>query len=102
RDGRLAAEQDRKRHEDEEKARRAAEDLAREQAEQQAIARYWAAMDPAGQEALKAAALEKANPFFLKKYREHQGKDVGSAARYLKLIVDAHIAAKLGAGPARP
>ena len=88
---RLAAEVERQRRVVESKAQTEA---AREEADQARISAYWDSLSPSEQEALKEEALSNAGPFYVQQYRRNQ-KDPASAERYLKLIIQIHIAAIL-------
>jgi hypothetical protein len=94
REKRQADERERKRQAEEARRRTEAEETAREEAEQLRVDTYLASLTPEEREALQAEALAKANPFYARQYRRSRG-DAQSAARYLKLIVEAHVSAIL-------
>jgi hypothetical protein len=91
---RLAAEAQMRQRTDEAKRRVEAQERARDEAEQARIRAYWEALSPEAQEALRAEALEQANSFFVRQYRRNE-HDPQLARRYLKLILDTHIAGVL-------
>jgi hypothetical protein len=90
REQRQADERERKRQAEEARRRTEAEERAREEAEQLRVDAYLASLTAEERAALQAEALAKANPFFARQYRRSQG-DAKGAARYLKLIVEAHV-----------
>ena len=90
REKKQADERERKRQTEEAQQRAEAEERACEEAEQLRVDAYLASLTPEEREALQAEALAKANPFFVRQYRRSQG-DATSEARYLKLIVGAHV-----------
>ena len=90
REKKQADERDRRRQAEEAQRRAEAEETAREEAEQLRMSAYLDSLTPEGREALQAEALAKTNPFFVRQYQRSQG-DAKSAARYLKLIVGAHV-----------
>ena len=91
---RLAAEVERQRLAVEVKAQAEAAERAREEADQARISGYWDSLSPGEREALKGEAISNAGPFYIQQYRRNQ-KDPASAERYLKLIIQIHIAAIL-------
>lgn len=95
---RLEAEKERKRRDEEAKAQAEAAERAREEAEQARISAYWDSLSSDEREALKEEALSNAGPFYVQQYRRNQ-KDPASAERYLKLIIQIHIAALLDREP---
>ena len=90
RERRQADERERKRQAEEAQRRAEDEERACEEAEQLRVSAYLASLTPEERETLQAEALAKANPFFIRQYRRSQG-DAKSEARYLKLIVGAHV-----------
>ena len=90
REKKQADERERKRQAEEVQQRAEAEERAREEAKQLRVDAYLASLTLEECEALQAEALAKANPFFARQYRRSQG-DAKSEARYLKLIVGAHV-----------
>jgi hypothetical protein len=90
REQRQADERERKRQAEEARRRTEAEERAREEAEQLRVDTYLASLTAEERAALQAEALAKANPFYARQYRRSRG-DARSAARYLKLIVEAHV-----------
>jgi hypothetical protein len=90
RERRRADERERKRQAEEARRRAEAEERARAEAEQLRVDTYLASLTAEEREALQAEALAKANPFYARQYRRSRG-DARSAARYLKLIVEAHV-----------
>ena len=83
-------ERERKRRAEEAQRRAEAQETAREEAEQLRVSAYLASLTAEEREALQAKAIAKANPFFARPYRRSQG-DAKSEARYLELIVGAHV-----------
>ena len=81
---------ERKRRAEEAQQRAEAKETAREEAEQLRVSAYLASLTAEEREALQAKAIAKANPFFARPYRRSQG-DAKSEARYLELIVGAHV-----------
>ena len=90
REKKQADERERKRQTEEAQQRAEAEERACEEAEQLRVDAYVASLTAEEREALQAEALAKANPFFARQYRRSQG-DAKSEARYLELIVGAHV-----------
>jgi Replication initiator protein A len=90
REKKQADERERKRRAEETQRRAEAEERVRAEAEQLRVDAYLASLTPEERDALQAEALAKANPFFARQYRRSQG-DAKSEARYLKLIVEAHV-----------
>jgi hypothetical protein len=86
---------------DSEQRRRQAETEARrkleaeEQAERERLTTFWASLSPSEQAAVQAEALASANSFFLSQYLRHRGRDLEQERRYLKLILDCHLASLL-------
>ncbi|CAN5905813.1 hypothetical protein BH23PLA1_BH23PLA1_31640 [soil metagenome] len=72
-------------------------DSAAEEAQQARIAEYWKALSSADRQALQERALATTNSYFRGQYRRHQGTGTPAERRYLKLILDAHIAELLEA-----
>lgn len=67
-------------------------DSAAEEAQQVRITEYWEALSSSDRQALQERALATTNSYFRGQYRRHQGAGTPAEHRYLKLIVDAHIA----------
>lgn len=87
---RLEAEEGKQRQAAEAKRRAEAAERAREEAEQARIDGYWNSLSPADQEALRAEAMAKPNPFVIGLYRKSP-KGSSEAERYLKIILHTHI-----------
>jgi Replication initiator protein A len=90
REKKQADERERKRQAEEAQRRTEAEERAREEAEQLRVDTYLASLTAEEREALQAEAIAEANPFFARQYRRSRG-DARGEARYLKLIVEAHV-----------
>ena len=90
REKKQADERERKRQTEEAERRTEAEERDREEAEQLRVSAYLDSLTPEEREVLKPRRLAKANPFSARQYRRSQG-DAKSEARYLKLIVGAHV-----------
>lgn len=90
RERKQADELERKRQAEEAQRRAEAEERACEEAEQLRVDAYLASLTVEEREAFQAEALAKADPFFARQYRRSKG-DARSEARYLKLIVGAHV-----------
>jgi hypothetical protein len=90
REKKQAAELERKRQAEEAKQRTEAEARIREEADRLRVSAYLDALTPEEREALQDEALAKTNPFFARQYRQSKG-NAKSEARYLELIVGAHV-----------
>lgn len=96
---RLDAQEQSRRAEVEAKRKAEAEERARERAELERLNGYWEGLSPAEQDRVRAEALASANQFFRAQYLRHRGKNLEQEQRYLKLILDAHLAALLDGQP---
>jgi hypothetical protein len=92
---RFQVEEQRQRAKIEAKQKAEAEERAREQAELERLNGFWEGLSPAEQARVQAEALASANRFFRAQYLRHRGKNPEQEQRYLKLILDAHLAAML-------
>jgi hypothetical protein len=96
---RLAEAEGRRREVQEAKRRAEEEQRTGEDARQSRITAYWDSLSPDDQERLRAEALANASSYFVQQYHRNQG-DPKRSAWYLEIILDAHIADRLGiAGP---
>ena len=76
-------------------ARRRERLLAREEARLEArkdpVRRYWNALSPSEQEALKQDALAEADPWLLERYEEQRERKPHLAVSFLEIIIDRYI-----------
>ena len=98
---RAEAQNEQRRKVQEAKQRAAEEQRAKEEAEQARIADHWEKLSETEQEILQQDALKSTDlTFMIKRYRNCQ-QDPELSARYLKMILDAHILKLLDGGSKR-
>jgi hypothetical protein len=83
-------EAERKRRDSELEAKRRIE--AEERAMREKLTRFWESLSPGEQAVVQAEALASANGFFRDQYFSHRGRDPKLEGRYLRLILDSHLA----------
>ena len=72
---------------EEERERREAAEEERERLRLERVRAYWASLADAEQGSLWCKAVDAANPFFLKQYRDHEGKGNESEERWKELLL---------------
>jgi hypothetical protein len=72
---------------EEERERREAAEEERERLKQQRVNAYWASLTREEQGSLLSRAVETANPFYLKMYRQHEGRGNESEERWKGILL---------------
>jgi hypothetical protein len=66
-----------------------------EQADLERLNEFWISLSPVEQARVQDEAIVSANPFFRSQYLRHRGRNTEQERRYLKLILDSHLAGLL-------
>ena len=87
RPGRTAAERKKARQLEEDRERREAAEEERERLRLERVRAYWNSLAEDEKDSLWSKAIDAANPFYLKQYREHEGKGNESEKRWKELLL---------------
>ena len=82
-----AAQRKKARQLEEERERREAAEEERERLRLERVRAYWDSLAEAEKDSLWSKAVDAANPFYLKQYREHEGKGNESEKRWKELLL---------------